>query len=152
MKSSDTLYHADVLEKLANLKGREKKYDKACVLLEETLRIRIKVLGMNNESVARALYSLGILFSKKHEYNAALKTLTDCLSIQQGTLGKKNIETADTLHAIGQCLGNTGEYHEAVNVFNEAYNIYIKHENGDLKLKVLKRDLDLGYRLVENAS
>ena len=151
LNSNETLYHADVLQKLANLKGRQNKLDKACVLLEETLRIRIKKLGMKNESVAQALFSLGILFSKKSEYEASLKIFNDCLEIQQNTIGFDKIETADTLRAIGQCLGNTGEYFDAVNVWNEAYEIYSKHESGAMKLKALKHDLELGYRLLEES-
>lgn len=146
LKSNETLYNADILEKLANLKGREKKYDKASVLLEETLRIRIKILGMENKSVALALFSLGILFSQKNEYDSALKIFTDCLLIQKQCIGSASPQTADTLHAIGQCIANNGDYLNAVNIWNEAYEIYVKDEGCAEKLKALKYDLDTGYK------
>jgi hypothetical protein len=79
----ESLELATVFESMANLKGRQKSYDKACVLLEETLRIRTKLLGPNHEAVGRSLYSLGIAFSKKCEYDAAIKALSNCLQIQE---------------------------------------------------------------------
>jgi hypothetical protein len=80
------------------MKGRQKKYEKACVLLEQTLKIRVQILGMEHEAVAQALYSLGIIFSKRNEIDAALKALTDCLSIRQLKLCFDAVEIADTLH------------------------------------------------------
>lgn len=150
LKSSETLYSADVFEKLANLEGRQKQYDKACVLLEKVLRIRMQLLGMEHESVAQALFSLGIIFSKKNEAEAALKAFTDCLSIRQLQLGFDAVKTADTLHAIGQCLGNAGDYENALNVWNEAHEIYKKHGTTD-KVKAVARDLELGFRLLEGS-
>ena len=79
----ESLEVATVFESMANLKGRQKNYDKACVLLEETLRIRVKLLGPNHEAVGRSLYILGIGYSKKFEYDKAIKALTDCLHIQE---------------------------------------------------------------------
>jgi len=130
------------------MKGRQKKYDKACVLLDKTLKIRVQILGMEHEAVAQALYSLGIIFSKRNEVDASLKALTDCLSIRQLQLGFDSVETADTLHAIGQCLGNSGDYEHALNLWNEALEIYRKHGNQG-KLMAIKRDLDLGHKLSE---
>mmetsp|Transcript_18832 Transcript_18832/g.27898 ORF Transcript_18832/g.27898 Transcript_18832/m.27898 type:complete len:594 (+) Transcript_18832:1218-2999(+) len=148
LKSGETLYSADIFERLANMKGRQKKYEKACVLLEQTLKIRVQILGMEHEAVAQALYSLGIIFSKRNEIDAALKALTDCLSIRQLKLGFDAVEIADTLHAIGQCLGNSGDYQNALNLWNDAFEIYRKHGN-QTKLNEIKRDLDLGLRLSE---
>jgi len=148
LKSSQTLYSADIFERLANIKGHQKKYDKACALLDETLKIRVQILGMEHESVAQALFSLGIIFSKRNDFDASLKALTDCLSIRQLQLGFDSVETADTLYAIGQCLGNSGDYEHALNLWNEALDIYKKH--GDQgKLRAIQRDLDLGLRLSE---
>ena len=148
LKSDETLYSADIFERLANMKGRQKKYEKACVLLERTLKIRVQILGMEHEAVAQALYSLGIIFSKRNEIDAALKALTDCLSIQQLKLGFDAVEIADTLHAIGQCLGNSGDYQNALNLWNDAFEIYRKHGDQN-KLNAIKRDIDLGLRLSE---
>jgi tetratricopeptide (TPR) repeat protein len=150
LKSGETLYSADIFERLANMKGRQKKYEKACVLLEQTLKIRVQILGMEHEAVAQALYSLRIILSKRNEIDAALKALTDCLSIRQLKLCFDAVEIADTLHVIGQCLGNSGDHQNALNLWNNAFEIYRKHGN-QTKLNEIKRDLDLGLRLSEGA-
>lgn len=140
------MYSADVFERLANLNGRLKKYDKAIALLEEAFRIRVEILGADHEAVAQALFSLGIIFSKQNEVDAALKAFTDCLSIRQIKCGVDSIATADTLHAIGRCLGNAGDFTNALNLWNEAVEIYARHEQHE-KVISTKRDLDLGYKL-----
>jgi len=147
VRKENTLYTAEVYEKLANLRGRQQKYDKASLLLEECLKIRIEELGMGHELVAKALYSLGVLFCKRNQFDAGLKAFTDCLSIQQLTLGSESLETADTLHAIGQCLGNNGDFKNACNMWGRAYEVYTKHKSP--KVKAIKRDLRLAYKMLE---
>ncbi len=147
LKTNDNLQSADAYERLANLRGRQEKYDKASILLEEVLRIRIAMLGMEHALVAKALFSLGIVFCKKHEAEGALKAFTDCLSIQQLTLGADALETADTYHALGQCLGNNGDFKNALGAWNRAHDIYAQHKSP--KIGIVQKDLQLAYQLLE---
>ena len=125
--SKHNLYVADIFECIANIHGRQKKFDKACVLLETTLQIRIDILGIDHEKVGQALFSLGILFDKIKEFDAAIKSFSDCLEIQHKTLGQTSLQYADTLSATGQCLGNQGDFESAFNAWDEAISIYSKH-------------------------
>lgn len=102
---------------------------------------------MGHELVAKALYSLGVLFCKRNQFDAGLKAFTDCLSIQQLTLGSESLETADTLYAIGQCLGNNGDFKNACNMWGRAYEVYTKHKSP--KVKAIKRDLRLAYNMLD---
>ncbi len=112
---------------MANIYGRQGQFDKACVLLESTLKIRVSILGLDNEKVAEALFSLGILFDRIREFDAAIESFTDCLEIQQKAFGIKSLECADTLSGLGQCLGNQGDFKAAIDVWNEAISIYDHH-------------------------
>ena len=92
----ESLELAAVFESMANLKGRQKKYDHACVMLEETLRIRMKLLDSQHEVIGRSLYSLGVAFNKKCEYDASIKALTKCLHIQERRYkGEDTAEVSD---------------------------------------------------------
>ena len=60
----------DIFEHIANIYGRRDKFDKAFVLLETTLQIRMNLLGIDHPRVAGALFSLGILFDKVNDFKA----------------------------------------------------------------------------------
>ena len=118
------MFVADILERLANIRGRQRKFDKAFVLMETTLEIRINILGPNHVKVSQALYSLGVLFDRNKEYDAAINSLSDCLEIQERILGPTSLQYAETLAALGQSIGNQGDLKNAVEVWNEAIIIY----------------------------
>lgn len=58
----DSLFVAKILNRLANMKGRAGSVDKAMVLFDESLRIRMLHLGNNHEDVAETLFGMGIVF------------------------------------------------------------------------------------------
>ena len=73
---------ADTLEHLGNMYGRECDYDKYIVQLEESLYIRINILGPDNVIIAPVFYTLGSIFEKRQEYDTSIKAYSYCLSYQ----------------------------------------------------------------------
>lgn len=136
---------------MANMHGRNKKFDKACVLLETALQIRIDILGMDHIKVAQALFSLGILFDKIKEFEAAMTSFTDCLQIQQNMLGT-SLQTAETLAAIGQCLGNQGDFESALNVWSEVITIFnqLGYDSSHPKILALEKQSSLAITLLKD--
>ena len=132
------------------MSGRQRKYDKACVMLETTLQIRINILGLEDAAVGQALFSLGILFNKTKEYDAALKSFTDCLNIQRMCYGFESLEYARTLNAIAGCLGNQGDFDGALNVWLDVLAIYhqLKYDSNHPDVIALERNRDLATRLL----
>lgn len=112
------------MENIAQIRGRQQKYDKAFILMETTLEIRMDILGLNHVKVSEALYSLGLLFDRNQEYDAAINSLSDCLEIQQNTSGSTSVQYANTLAALGQSIGNQGDFKSAIEVWNEAIIVY----------------------------
>ena len=148
--SEQNLLVADIFEYMANMHGRKKKYDKACVLLETTLNIRINILGMDHAKVAQALFSLGLLFDQIKQFDAAMKSFADCLEIQQITLGPTSIQYAETLAAVGQCFGNQGDFESALNLWNQVISIYKEqgYDSSHPKLLRLEQQHSLATKLL----
>lgn len=118
------LWNADIFQSIANLRGCRMEYDKACILLEETTRIRIDLLGPEHESTGKALFNLGIVFDKKQEYDATKKVFIDYITIRYKSYGPNRIEYAETLLAFGVSLANQNDLKNALEVFEEA-NLFI---------------------------
>ena len=121
----DNLWNAEILESIANLRGRRMQYDKASILLEEALRIRLQILGPEHEETSNALFSLGIVFDRKGEYEAAKSAFIDCLSIRYKVHGPNRMEYVDALSAFGTTLCNAGDFIGAFEVWDEAKTIFI---------------------------
>lgn len=124
MFGNENLFAADLFEDLANLRGRQNKFDKAFVLLKEALQIRTDILGPHDLSIASTLYSLGIVYDNIQENDAALRALIEALDIFRGHLGNNNLHCADVLAAIGTSLGNDGNFNSAISNWKAAREIY----------------------------
>ncbi len=138
---------------MANIYGRQKKFDKAFVLLESTLNTRIELLGIDHLKVGQALFSLGILFDKTRDFKSAMNSFSNCLDIQQKVLGTNSLEYAETLAAIGQCLGNQGNFVGALEIWREVMSIYSNHgfDSNNSKIIALEKQLDLAMQLSNKA-
>ena len=98
-------------------------YDKAMVLLEETLRIRLLHLGSDHEDVASVLFAIGVAFDKRIEYTSAKMAYMDALRIRKLRFGSKSIEVAETLTNIGIVKGNDSDLQGALSTWGEALEI-----------------------------
>jgi len=124
MCGTDNLFAADLFENLANLRGRQNKFDKAFVLLKEALQIRTDILGPHDLSIASTLYSLGIVYDNIQESDAALRTFVEALDVYQRNLGSENVQCADLFAAIGTTFGNSGDLNSAIGNWRAARDIY----------------------------
>jgi tetratricopeptide (TPR) repeat protein len=127
----DSLFVANILNRLANMKGRAGSVDKAMVLFDETLRIRMFHLGNNHEDVAETLFGIGIVFEKRRDYGAAMKAYSDCLRIRSSNFGSDSLAVAQVVVNIGVVRGNKGDLSGALKSWNKALSIYRKHGLGD---------------------
>ena len=134
------------------MRGRQRKYDKAIVLLEETLRIRIMNCGPDHHSVSTVLFSLGIMFDKRHEYHAAIRAYMDCLDIQRKIFGDDDESVAQTLTNIGIVQGNEGHLESAIECWEESIHIYHKGgtKNEDPKIKDLLKQIHDARKLLKD--
>lgn len=124
MFGNENLFAADLFEDLANLRGRQNKFDKAFVLLKEALQIRTDILGPHHLSIASTLYSIGIVYDNIQENDAALRAFIEALDIFRGHLGNDNLQCADLLAAIGTSFGNSGNFNSAISNWTAARKIY----------------------------
>ena len=105
--------------------------DKAMVLFDESLRIRMLHLGNDHEDVAEVLFGMGIVFEKRRDYGAAMKAYSDCLRIRSSTFGSDSMEVAQVVVNIGVVRGNKGDFIGALKSWNKALSIYRKNGLGD---------------------
>lgn len=147
--SRENIFVADLFEHMANLYGRQKRFDKAFVLLESTLQTRINIHGIHHAKVGQVLFSLGVLFDQTRDFKAAINSFTDCLEIQEKTLGSDSLIYAETLAAIGQCLGNQGDFESALDIWNDVISIYSKYgyDSNHPKIIAIKRLQSLAIEL-----
>ena len=72
----DSLQVAQVLNCVANIKGKTGSVEKAMVLFDESLRIRMLHLGNNHESVAETLFGMVSVFVLKSKLLSSMKFVT----------------------------------------------------------------------------
>ena len=75
----DSLQVAQVLNCVANIKGKTGSVEKAMVLFDESLRIRMLHLGNNHESVAETLFGMVSVFVLKSKLLSSMKFVTYAL-------------------------------------------------------------------------
>lgn len=148
----DSLLVAKVLNRLANMKGRAGSVDKAMVLFDESLRIRMLHLGNNHEDVAETLFGMGIVFEKRRDYGAAMKAYSHCCKIRRSRFGSDSMEVAQVIVNIGVVRGNKGDFTEALKSWNKALAIYRKHglEDSDALVSTVIGHQSLATVLIEN--
>lgn len=121
-----------ILCNIANLLGRQRRYDEAQVILEQALKMRKENLGIYHPAVADVLFGLGILYDKKRNYDEAIKSFESCLKIRRGYFQRNTIEEgladelgiALTLTHIGMVKGNRADFSGALESWDEALSIY----------------------------
>lgn len=85
----DSLQVAQVLNCVANIKGKTGSVEKAMVLFDESLRIRMLHLGNNHESVAETLFGMVSIFVFKSKLLPSVKFVPDTvLSINRASFLK----------------------------------------------------------------
>lgn len=89
------------------------QYDDARRLLEESLDIQRRVLGMNNRYVASILFELAILEQARGLFDTAVEIAEQALDIQRRVLGEQ-LDTARTLELLGTIHLERGEMSESI--------------------------------------
>ncbi len=90
---------------------------------EESLRIRVKLLGKDNRDVAILWYNLATIYFETGNVEIALKMYKETLRVELAALGPHHPDVVLTLQHIGQVLQQNGRLDEALLYFKEALEI-----------------------------
>jgi len=106
------------------------RFDEAQTLLEDSLEIQTRVLGMNNRYVAAILYELAVLGHARGNRDQAVTTARDALEIQRRVLGDQ-LDTARTLELLGRIALDDADEAGAIRFFGESVLIRAMHRRPD---------------------
>jgi tetratricopeptide (TPR) repeat protein len=98
-------------------------YEKSIEYFNQSLQIRLQVLGVNNINVADSYDGLGGAWHLKHEYNKAIEYYKKSLQIRLQVLGSNHPSVATSYNNIGGIWHSNGEYDEAIKYFENALQI-----------------------------
>ena len=88
---------------------------------EKSLSIKIKTIGLNNESVAINYNNIGGVWDSKGNYDKALEYYEKSLSIMLKILGENNESVAITYFNIGRVWYSKGNYDKAIGLLQKAF-------------------------------
>ncbi|MDX2032167.1 MAG: serine/threonine-protein kinase [Blastocatellia bacterium] len=98
-------------------------YDRAQPLLEESLRIRRRMLGPEHVDVAATLKHLGDVVNLKGDYAASEALFRESLAMRRRLLGNAHPDVAESLSSLGALLVTRGNYPEAEVLLREGLAI-----------------------------
>ena len=115
-----------LLASLGDLYFKIAQYDRALVLHEKCLAIRLKTLGMEHPGVAASYSNMGNSWYKKGEYDKALVLHEKSLVIRLKTLGTEHPLVAACYYNMGMVWRKKGEYDKAVELYEKCLAIELK--------------------------
>jgi tetratricopeptide (TPR) repeat protein len=126
---------------------RKGSYREVKPLIEQALKIRIRVLGDNDLETATLHFNLAALLQTLKDYAGARPHYEAAVRIRRKLLGENHLDTAMSLNYLGESLQLMGDYAAARPYFEEALAINRKLP-GEKQLD-LERDLyNLGIVLI----
>ena len=121
-------------------------YDKAEKLLIDALKIKKKIFGLNDISVAITLHNLGSINLIQGNYKEAEKNYLKALKIKEKVLDKDNEEIFVTVFALNNLYSQLGNIKKAESNAKRAMNFANKNFNkNDPKVASVKNSLGLIY-------
>ncbi|KAH3743270.1 tetratricopeptide repeat protein [Pelomyxa schiedti] len=100
---------ADVQDALAYLFRVQARYEDACPMYEESLKIRKRLHGEESREVAASMCSLAILFRKMGKYDKAEPLYSGSCVLRKKLLGLNHPETAMSYNGLGCLYQDTGK-------------------------------------------
>lgn len=94
--------------------------DKVKEYYEESLKIRLKILGKNHADTAKSYYYIGNYFIDINEYDKAKEYFEKALNIRLKILGEDHTETADSYCSLGTYFRKINEYEKAKEYYEKA--------------------------------
>ena len=122
--------HADsvlLLEKIARLRKRLKKFDEAKAVYKKLLEIKQQTHSTNHE-IASTLYQLGSVLREGREYEEAETILQKALKMQETNPEEADVEIASTLFELGTLHKSIGSLAEAEDEFERALRIHAESD------------------------
>ncbi|MCH2047130.1 MAG: CHAT domain-containing protein [Trichodesmium sp. ALOHA_ZT_67] len=99
---------------------KQGKYDEAVPLLEQSLKIRLQLLGAEHPDVAESLNNLAVLYYAQGRYTEAEPLLIQALEMIKKFLGAEHPYVAQSLENLAVLYSDQGRYTEAEPFFIEA--------------------------------
>jgi len=115
--------YALLLNNLAGLYWRMKKYQKAEPLLSKALKIYKSILGEEHSDTATGYNNLALLYDEMREYQKAEPFFSKALEIYEKVLGKEHSDTATVYNNLALLYDNMKEYQKAEPLYHKALKI-----------------------------
>ena len=98
------------------------KYDEALTSQQESLKLRIKVLGENSNEVASCMDQIGKFYSKKAQYDQAYEWYDKALNIRKNSSTPEEYYHISASYShIGGIFYRRGDYNQALEYYNKAF-------------------------------
>src|SRR5690606_844208 len=99
-------------------------YEKAKILLEQSLSITRKYFSDNHIFVASILSFLGSVYIELGNYQKARSLLEESLIVYEKNYGKNHIETARVLRMLGEAYCGEGDMETSEDLINKSLLIF----------------------------
>lgn len=104
------------------------RLEKAMVLFQEALALRLELFGREDSETCRALSRLGRVLMLMQDFGKAAQYFREVLAMTRSRVGDAHPETADALYDLGSVFVKSGQFVKAAPVYEEALAIYYKEE------------------------
>ena len=118
--SSSGLDYAHSLHNLGVLYRKQGELDKAMGAYQNSLHLRLSILGAFHVDVAQTYHNIGIVHCEKGNLDEAMKSYAKALKVREELLGSTSADFSNTLHNIGVVIKQKGDTEEARKAFMEA--------------------------------
>ena len=81
-------------------------YERALEYYQQSLDIKIKVVGHDHESVAGSLFNLALVYEKKEEWEKAVDCYQQVYDIESKIFGQDHTQVKETLEALNEAKQN----------------------------------------------
>jgi tetratricopeptide (TPR) repeat protein len=108
------------LDDIAWAAGARGKLEEAQTLEQESLAMRLKLLGDQHPDVAKSLYLVGDRMRQRGNLNEAYSSLSAALSMQRKVLDLDSPDALETMRSLGLTLEAEGKMEEAEQMHREA--------------------------------
>ena len=115
--------YSDLLVWIANGYERLYQFKTAIKYREESLKIKVKILGEDHTSLSRSYSNLGILYFKIGSYQKALALYQKAISLANKNESREDLYIAQNYNSIGLVYKYIGNYKESLKYYNKSLQI-----------------------------
>ena len=120
----DKLVRADILNGLGLTLVAQGDYQEAENLYDDSMQIRIKLLGEEHPDVSDSLNNIGLLHDMTGNYQKAESLFMQAIMIRKKSLGEDHVRVADCQNNLASCYLNQGRYEDAKNMYFDVLEAY----------------------------